>query len=194
MVKGQKHPTAATTGRKNQITVLACNNAAGNVLPPLVIFSRKALDPSLTVGEVPGTMYGLNDSGWMDSDVFASWLTHHFLVHAPSVRPVLLLMDGHSTHYNPSFIRRAAEEKVVVFCFPPNTTHLTQPLDKGVFGPLKTYWHLECQAFMSQNPGQLVTLHNFMALLSKALYRSMTIPNVMASFRTTGVFPFNPGS
>ena len=42
----------------------------------------------------------------------------------------LLLLDGHSTHYN-SFIRQAAQEKVVVFCLPPNTTHLTQPLDKG---------------------------------------------------------------
>ena len=46
-------------------------------------------------------------------------------------------MDGHSTHYQPSVIFKAAEEHVILFCLPPHTTHLTQPLDKGCFGPLK---------------------------------------------------------
>ena len=45
------------SGVKKQITVIACANAAGNVIPPLVLFSRKALNPQLTIGEVPGTMY-----------------------------------------------------------------------------------------------------------------------------------------
>ena len=191
-IKGQKHPRAVTTGKRKQITALACGNAAGNVIPPLVIFSRKALNPTLTINEVPGTMYGLNQSGWMDSDIlFELWFTHHILVHVPSVRPILLLLDGHSTHYNPAFVRKAAEEKVIVFCLLPNTTHLTQPLDKGVFCPLKTYWAEECQMFMAQNPGQVVTQYNFMTLFSRAWYRTMTIPNVIAAFKTTGVHPFN---
>lgn len=48
-IHGQKHPRAVTSGKK-QITVLACVNAAGQVIPPLVIFGRKALDPALTNG------------------------------------------------------------------------------------------------------------------------------------------------
>ena len=36
-VKGKKHPRAITTGNKKSITVLACCNAAGFYLPPLVI-------------------------------------------------------------------------------------------------------------------------------------------------------------
>ena len=136
-------------------------------------------------------MYGLSDTGWMDSEIFLNWFTHHFLVHAPSSRPLLLLLDGHSTHYNPEFVKRAAYEQVLVFCFPPNTTHLTQPLDKGVFGPLKTYWHQECQEYMAKNPGKVVTQFDFMAVFSKAWYRAMTMPNIMAAFRTTGIHPFN---
>ena len=95
------------------------------------------MNPQLTDGEVPGTMYGLSEKGWMDSDIFENWFTHHFLAHIPSTRPILLLLDGHSTHYNPAFIKKAAHEKVIVFCLPPNITHLTQPLDMGIFGPLK---------------------------------------------------------
>ena len=163
-IRGQKHPRAITSGNKRQITVLACANAAGYVLPPLVIFARKQLKVELTTGEVPGTMYGLSGNGWMDGEIFSNWFTHHFLVHAPASRPLLLLLDGHSTHYNPSFIRQAAEEKVIVFCLPPNTTHLTQPLDKGAFGPLKTYWKQECLKFMQKYPGRSVTQYDFVSV------------------------------
>ena len=68
------------------------------------------------------------------------WFNDHFLRYAPPVRPLLLLMDGHSTHFCPDTIRLAAEKDVVLFTLPPNTTHIAQPLDKGCFGPLKTEW------------------------------------------------------
>ena len=132
-------------------------------------------------GEVAGTMYGLNDRGWMDYEVFDNWFTHHFLRHAPPTRPLLLLLDGHSTHYHPGFITKAACEQVIVFCIPPNTTH---PLDQGVFGPLKTYWHAKN---MRKNPGQVVSEYAFNKIFSKAWGQAMTIPNAMAAFRTTGV-------
>lgn len=48
------------------------------------------------------------------------------------------MLDGHSSHYCPSTIRRrASENEVILLALPPNTTHLTQSLDKGIYGPLK---------------------------------------------------------
>ena len=198
-VKGQKHPRAITSGNKKQITVLACASAASYTLPPLVIFVRKGLVEDLTVDEIPGTAYGLSDKGWMEGEIFDEWFTHHFLKHAPASRPLLLLLDGHSTHYTPDFITKAAHEKVIVFCLPPNTTHLTQPLDKGVFGPFKiywneecqTYWNEECQTYMRKNPCKVINQYNFMTIFSKVWCRAMTIPNILSAFRTTGIYPIN---
>ena len=110
--KGAKHSRSVTSGDKSQITVLAACNAAGFVLPPFVVFDRKALKPELCEGKVSGTMYGLSDSGWINSELFELWFMHHFLPHAPAARPLLLLLDGHSSHYNPAVIRKAAEEKL----------------------------------------------------------------------------------
>jgi len=31
-----------------------------------------------TTGEVPGTTYGLSDTGWMDMQLFKEWLVQHF--------------------------------------------------------------------------------------------------------------------
>ena len=87
-------------------------------------------------GEVQGTIYGLSDSGWITSELFDLRFVHHFLSHAPAAHPLLLLLDGHSLHYNPSVISKAAEEKVIIFCLPHHSSHETHPLDKGPFSPL----------------------------------------------------------
>lgn len=189
--KGVKHSTAITSGDKTQITVLACCSAGGYVIPPFVIFDRKTLKPEMTSGEVPGTMYGLSSKGWIDSELFDLWFTHHFLAYAPPTRPLLLLLDGHSSHYNPSFVSKAAEEKVLVFCLPPHTTHVTQPLDTSCFGSLKRVWVEECHRYLSENPGRVITRFEFSALFHRAWVRAMTMVNIVAGFRSSGVYPLN---
>ena len=72
-LKGTKHATSITTGNKTQITVIACCSAGGRALPPMVIFDRKNLKPEWTLGEVPGTVYGLSSKGWSDSKLFDLW-------------------------------------------------------------------------------------------------------------------------
>ena len=83
------------------------------------LFDRKSLKAELTDGEVPGTMHGLSESSWIDGKLFDLWFAHHFLAYALPARPLLLLHDGHSSHYNPPTVRIAAEEAVIVFCLPP---------------------------------------------------------------------------
>ncbi len=189
--KGTKHPTSVTTGNKSQITVVSSCSASGYVLPPMVIFDRKILKPELTIGEVPGTLYGLSKNGWIDSELFEMWFTNHFLINIPPIRPILLIMDGHSTHYQPNIIRLAAVEKVILFCLPPNTTHLTQPLDKGCFSSLKYSWRRTCQKFLSEHPGRVVTRYDFSRIFSYAWFDSMTQANAISGFRCTGIYPFD---
>ena len=75
-------------------------NATRQALPPFIVFDAKNRYIQGTEGEVPGTTYGLSNSGWMDKILFKEWFLKHFLCHAGSGRPLLLLMDGHSSHYN----------------------------------------------------------------------------------------------
>ena len=83
----------------------------------------------------------------------------------------------------------AAKEQVVLFVLPPNTTHLTQPLDKGCFGPLKMKWAEVCHKYTTSNPGKVVNRFVFSKLLNEAWTQSMTSSNIMAGFKTTGVYP-----
>lgn len=94
-LKGTKRVYCVSSGVKTQITVLCCASASGYAIPPLVIFKRKNMAASLTTGQIAGTSYGLNPkSGWIDGDIFRDWFLRHFLLHAPAVRPLLLLLDA----------------------------------------------------------------------------------------------------
>jgi len=72
--------------------------------------------------------------------LFKGWLLKHFLLHAGANRPLLLLLDAHSLHYNLKTINLAKENDVILFTLVPHTIHAMQPLDTAVYGPLKTYW------------------------------------------------------
>lgn len=188
---GVKNPNFITSGNKTQLTVLACTGASGYAIPPYIIFDRLTWNPNLAEGEVPGSLYGLSKTGWIDSELFHLWFADHFLNYVPHCRPLLLLLDGHSSHYCPSFIKLAAEKGVVVYVLPPNTTHITQPLDKGCFSPLKNAWSQVCHDFRCKNPGRVVSRYDFSRLFSKAWYEAMTPKNIISSFKCTGVYPFS---
>ena len=186
-----KTTNCVTGNTKSQITVMACTSAAGYAIPPFVIFSRKSFNHELAKGEVPGTLYGLSDNGWMTRELFNHWFTDHFLLYAPQVRPLLLLLDGHSTHYSPEAINIASSNQVILFALPPHTTHIMQPLDRGCFAPLKVAWREGCHKFLCENPGRTVSQYDFCEIFAKAWAKAFTMSNITSSFKVTGVFPFN---
>ena len=100
-------------------------------------------------------------------------------------------MDTQSTIYCPDTVRLAAKERGIAFALPPNTTHLTQPLDKGCFGPLKTCWKEACHNYMSDHPGEVVNRYVFSKLFSKAWTNAMSIRNIMSGFKVCGIYPFD---
>lgn len=184
--RGSKNPYQVSSGSKTQVLIAACVSATGQSLPPFIIWKGKTMTPELAVRELPGTEYSLSDSGWMNSTLFALWFRKVFLRYAPATRPIILLMDGHSSHRSPDAIKLAAQNEVILFTLPPNTTHLTQPLDKGVFGPCKSHWKSVCRDYQVSHFGEQITKYNFVQLFSKT---SMTAAIISAGFEITGIPP-----
>ena len=190
--KGQRKVRYRCSGSKSQITVLGCCNGTGQAVPPFIIFDAKQLNHLWTHGEVPGTRYGLSDSGWTDRGLFHGWLKEHFLLHAVSGRPLLLLVDGHSSHFDLESIQYAKEQSVIIFCLPPHTTHEAQPLDVSFFGPLKNHWSDVCHTFLQSSPGKVITKFNFSQFFSKAWSKTCNPETICSGFRRAGIIPFDP--
>ena len=188
--RGHKKVRYATSGNKSQITIVGCINAIGQVLPPFVIFDAKNLKLEWAEGEVPGTTYGLSDSGWMEMHLFKHWLIKHFLPKVGSGRPILLLLDGHSSHYNLEAVTFARKNDIILFTLVPHTTHEMQPLDTAVFGPLKSSWQDVCRDNIQAHPGRVITKYQFSHLFSKAWLKSLTPANI-SGFKSCRIYTFN---
>ena len=104
------------------------------------------------------------EKGWTDQELFSFWMTQLLVKFTPPAHPVLLLIDGHSSHYEPDTIKEAG---IMMLCLPPHSTHVVQPLDVSFFRPLKVYWYEACHKFVQSNPGRAVTKYIFSPLFSQ---------------------------
>ena len=108
-----------------------------------------------------------------------------------SARPLLLLLDEHSSHFQSELIQYAKDCDIAIFCLPPDTTHESQPLDASVFRSLKQHWQNVSHSYTQSNPGTLITKYNFSPLLNQTWSKMMTPSTICSGFRRCGVYPFN---
>ena len=136
------HETAGGTGRE-YVTVLGCGSADGSRLSPYILYKGINLYGRWTVSGLAGTLYSVSKSGWMEADNFLQWFLKLFVpsvTHLLSKGPVVLFVDGHQSHISLQLVKTAKENGIHLYCLPPHTTHILQPLDVGVYGPVKQAW------------------------------------------------------
>lgn len=75
--------------------------------------------------------------------------------------------------------------------FPPHCSHMMQPLDKTVFGPLKKYYAAAMKGWLADHKGQPISIYNVPSLVANAYPKAMTPENITSGFRATGIFPHN---
>jgi len=85
--------------RGTSVTVVVCMNVTGSFVPPLFIWPRKRMKAELMDGSPPGSICVCHPSGWMQLEIFSQWFDHFVTFSGASKsNPVLLILDGHSTH------------------------------------------------------------------------------------------------
>ena len=185
-------------------TSIECVSAAGGVLPPLVILKGKgnfneAWLPAVHRPLVEGWQFRTSNKGWSNDFLALEWLQHVFI---PSTTPRLqtrggtrprrlLIVDGHGSHVRSSFIGLCIKNDIDLMILPAHTSHKTQPLDKGVFGPLKRAMGRETDRVATYHKGA-ISKAIYTSLLVAARSQAMTADNIKAGWRGTGLWPLRP--
>ena len=102
----------------------------------------------------------------------------------------LLILDGHNSHCTYKFCKFAEQHDILIICLPSHTTHVLQPCDVGVFGPLSTYW--KAQVNISSRAYTPITKSNLLAHYHTARENAFRQTTIAAAFRKTGIHPLNP--
>ena len=127
-LKGKKQIAALTSGERGAlITIVACMNAFGSFMPPLVIFPRKNMSEKLKKGAPPGTIFAAHRSGWIQISSFTQWFRHFIEFANPTKeKPVLLLLDGHCSNTQNIDLVDFAKQIMLPLChchLTPHTNH-----------------------------------------------------------------------
>ncbi|CAF4516894.1 unnamed protein product [Rotaria sp. Silwood2] len=77
----------------------------------------------------------------MNQNLFYQWFKQVFVEQTKNTpRPLLLIVDGHGSHFSVDTLQLAIQNQIIIVCLPSNATHLLQPLDLVFFNPLKIEW------------------------------------------------------
>ena len=179
------------------ITILGHGLAAGDRLPTYILYKRKHLYSTWTFNRPVGAVYSCSDSGWMERSNFKSWFSKSFLPAVDSIvkdGPIVLFLDGHHSHLGIDFIELARSHNIHPFCLPAHTSHFLQPLDVGVYGPMKKTWKGVLKEYKTATRASNVTKQVFPSFVKTLWERSLQASHLQAGFRECGLWPFNPSA
>ena len=197
----QVHFPVPRTG--NRTTFLACICGDGHFLPPCVVTKRKTVETELLArGLTPAHLYlAESPNGFITTEIFNNWLDNVF---APAVTKTrkdiqffgvgILLLDGFSAHISKHFFEKMYALNIQVFFLPSHSSHLTQPLDLGIFGPHKNTTILPNSALKKLSPLKDVNPElddpQFVEAITR-LYdgwqKAATVQNIQSAFKQAGV-------
>jgi hypothetical protein len=104
----------------------------------------------------------------------------------------MLLFDGHASHISIQAIKFALEKKIILLCLPPHTTHLLQPLDVRLFGPLSTYYKNGIAEKTRFDALINIDKCDFLEAYHKARLQAISSHNIKSAWRDSGISLFNP--
>ena len=76
---------------KAMYTVLKKGNAAGEHMPPLVVYKAQHLNDTWTTNRPMDAIYAVTESGWTFNVIFEQWFQNSFITHVSSAtKPVII--------------------------------------------------------------------------------------------------------
>ena len=189
-------PGRVSCSREN-VTVIACINAAGTTMPPMIIVKGKthrSLWAYNTQDGPAGAIWTWQQKAWTEDALGVMWFQKVFLPNCGPARPQLLVLDQHRSHEVTEMLELAELNHIAILGMPPHTSHWLQPLDKGCFGPLSQHYNRACSLFMSEATNRVVCKATWAQLFSQAWDSAMTAHNAIQGFRVTAIYPLNPAA
>ncbi|KAJ8917899.1 hypothetical protein NQ315_002591 [Exocentrus adspersus] len=178
---------------KSNLTVMFTFSAAGDTIPPMIIYPYKRL-PKPIFDSVPKEWgIGLSDNGWMKSEVFFEYISlvlHPYLLKKNIQFPIILFVDGHKTHLTFQLSKLCIKLNIILIALYPNATRILQPADVGVFKPVKNMWKRAVLEWRRLNPDEQLTKEKFAPIL-KIVVDNIKPSCIINGFRATGLYPFN---
>lgn len=139
------------------------------------------------------TYYMFTDTGLVDEDAWLAILKtfkKEWDLRNPGLEPVLLL-DKLAVHMTDASLLYCLENHIHTAFFPANATHFLQPADDKLFANFKRALQRALQQYLVSIRHNSRDLGAALLGLAQDLVGMMTKPVILASWRDTGIHPWN---
>ena len=185
----------AKPGRQEWVTVVECVCTDGSIVPPLVIFKAEKLSTQWIPASIHGSCrFDCNLKGCTSNKHGLDWLIRYFdpeTCNKANEKYRLLICDGHDSHITADFIAHCMNNKILLMILPPHSSHLTQPLDVGVFGALKKHMAAEIDPIVRTGVPRIQKVEWLTAFIA-AHDKALSTKNILSGFHGSGIYPFLP--
>lgn len=106
-------------------------------------------------------------------------------------RARLFVMDGHGSHLTMEIIEYCLTNNIHLMCFPAHLTHMVQPLDVGIFGPVQRAYDKKTREWIRNPANGRMSLAAFFLLYHQAREETISNKLVASAFRGTGLIPID---
>lgn len=194
--RGVKYPERVMNHTKSSTSLMLAASADGTLLPCYVVYKAAHLYTTWTTNGPPNCRYNRTSSGWFDGNTFEDWVETVALPYFNNkTGKKILIGDNLSSHLSLDIIKKCQEQDVYFVFLPPNSTHLTQPLDVAFFRPMKIAWRDILFTWKKTEGRVLPTIPKnvFPKLLKKMLEKMEPNikQNILAGFMKAGISPLN---
>jgi hypothetical protein len=176
---------------KQATSVMFCGSAKGELLSIMVVYKALNTYSSWCERGPPNAVYAATKSSWFDGFMFEKWFFEILLPNLKrKVGKKLLVCDNLSSHISAAMVDACRQNDIAFVCLPPNSTDKLQPLDVGVFGPLKAAWRAVLTEYKANHPNQVgVPKTDFPGLMKTLLERANPGQHLPAAFYKCGLYP-----
>ena len=182
-------PKAIQPGNQEWATAICSVAANGHVVPPfLCVAGQFHLAAWYSNGRIPSNwVFKTTQNGWTYNDMGFKWL-QHFDQHTRARQKGqywMLVLDGHKSHVNVEF-DKYCKVNIIPVCLLVHSSHLIQPLDISVFGPLKKAYVAQILFLVRANITHIIK-DDFFPAFWVAFEIVLIEQNVKGGFRGAGL-------
>ena len=171
LLQRQKPQRSRGTGRKRiLVTAVECVSATGEFLSPLIIWPASTHRSAWHTHATPGWHFAHSKNGYTDKHISLAWMTNVFdpqTRERANSKPRLLINDGFATHETDELLEFCFTNNIIPCRLPSHSSHKLQPLDVGLFSPLKTAYREQVDELYRGGSGAVGKEH-FPLLYSRA--------------------------
>ncbi|KAI8654437.1 HTH CENPB-type domain-containing protein [Fusarium keratoplasticum] len=198
-------------------TLIGTGSAAGDTMPPWLIFKTWPTLDWAYIDADPDIRFAQSDTAFSNGEITLEWMIHFnrcswaksakaqqilcestFNMIFPPISHAadttiwrLIVFDGFTGHGVFAVREYCAKFCIITAPLPPHSTHVLQPMDVGVFQPLKNA-HQKLLGKWLRKGNISFSRTDFVRGFQEVFEEGFTAHNIISGFEKSGIYPPNP--